>query len=672
MLPKLSDELTVPSARLTCLTEDGHIRDHIGALRRSERVRITLRLPRIVGAEGVVMRISPDGGAVYTDLPFEYIGGARDVTEDSYALSLSPDDILPDGADHGLFYYEFLILRGLDTLFSSTKNNVDISLSGESGERFRMLVYSDDFKTPAWLGGSVMYHVFVDRFSRGSEPYKPPRGGVINDDWRDGIPQYAEYPGGEVANNVYFGGDLYGVIEKLPYLASLGVGVIYLSPIFSAASNHKYDTADYLSVADEFGGAPALSLLLRSSHEAGIRIILDGVFNHTGDDSIYFDKYHRFGGGAWDDPASPYRKWYCFKEAAAEGELPYAAWWGIPILPKLDLSEPSCRDFFIGEGGVCEKYIKLGCDGWRLDVADELPNDFLCGLRERVKGASPDAAVIGEVWENAADKISYGQRREYFCGQQLDSVMNYPLRSALLAYAETADAEFLADELMDIYSSYPRPAADVLMNIIGTHDTERILTLLGAPERIHELDGEGNAARAAFALTERERAEAIKKLRLISVIQYTVYGFPCVYYGDERGMEGAGDPFCRRPMLWDERASEELVDHYRRLGDVRHCEVFDRGEFALLRAEGGYIEYSREKQTPDGLLRVRVAANLGCEAVTMHVSGEYLELYTGKRGRGDITLSRFAYAVIRETFAADTKKDQKDKKDKKEAIAGAC
>lgn len=656
MLPKLSNEIENPKFSLICRTEDGGTRDHIGALRRGERVHLTVKLPRTVGAAGVVLRIRADGCEEYTDLPFEYAGDPREILHDIYGLSLAPDNFMSDDVDHGLFYYEFLLLRGIDTLFSSTENNVDITFGRESGARFRMLVYGNDFKTPSWLGGSVMYHIFVDRFCRGSEPCEPPRVGSINDDWRDGVPQYAEYPGGEVANNIFFGGNLYGVIEKLPYLISLGVGVIYLSPIFSAASNHKYDTADYLGVAAEFGGERALLLLLERAHDVGIRVILDGVFNHTGDDSVYFDKYHRYGDGAWDDPESPYRNWYHFKENAADGELPYAAWWGIPILPKLNLTVPSCRDFFIGNGGVCEKYIKLGCDGWRLDVADELPDDFLCGLRDRVKGASPDAAVIGEVWENAADKISYGQRRNYFGGRQLDSVMNYPLRSALLGYAETADAEFLADELRDIYSSYPRPAADVLMNIIGTHDTERVLTLIGAPQRIRELDGEGNAARSAFKLTVEERAEAIKKLKLISVIQYTVYGFPCVYYGDEVGMEGAGDPFCRRPMVWDERVSEELQTHYRRLGKIRRNPVFDRGEFDVLHAEGGYIEFLREKRTDDGIVRVRVAANLGESTVSCRADSDYLDLYTGKRGRGDIRLPRYAFAVIDETANGKCKK----------------
>ena len=307
---------------------------------------------------------------------------------------------------------------------------------------------------------------------------------------------------------------------------------------------------------------------------------------------------------------------------------------------------------------MCEKYIRMGADGWRLDVADELPDEFLTGLRQRVKAVSPEAAIIGEVWENAADKISYGKRRSYFRGRQLDSVMNYPLRSALLGYAGSGDASFLADELLDIYSSYPRPAADVLMNIIGTHDTERILTLLGAPDKARDADGLTNAERAAVRLTPEERRAGIARLRVVSAVQYAVYGFPCVYYGDERGMEGLGDPFCRYPMVWDERTDEELVAHYRRLAAVRKYPAFDRGDFALTRVSGGYIEFTREKYVGGRLCRVRFAANLGAAADVMHVSGGWRELYSDKSGAGEVSVPPCGFVFICEDAEKGTKNDR--------------
>ena len=660
MLPKLNSLMPPPDMALTCRSADGRERPFIGALARHERVMLTASVPRTVGACGVVIRIfSDDGSDEHTDIPFEYSGGS--VITDIYTLSFSPDDFMDSGTGDGICWYEFLLPRGLDTLFSDTENNVDITLTAQSCGRFRLLVYRDDFTTPEWLGGGIMYHIFVDRFRRGTGRAAYRDDSVVNGDWKNGVPQYGECPGAPVKNNVFFGGNLWGVREELPYLSSLGVTVIYLSPVFTAASNHKYDTADYLHVDPGFGGDEAFLALLEAAHAAGIRIILDGVFNHTGDDSIYFDRYSRYGGGAWDENGSPYRKWFFFRdepEGAERGDDSFASWWGIPILPKLDLSEPSCRDFFIGEGGVCEKYIRMGADGWRLDVADELPDEFLTGLRQRVKAVSPEAAIIGEVWETAADKISYGKRRSYFRGRQLDSVMNYPLRSALLGYAGSGDASFLADELLDVYSSYPRPAADVLMNIIGTHDTERILTLLGAPDKARDADGLTNAERAAVRLTPEERRAGIARLRVVSAVQYAVYGFPCVYYGDERGMEGLGDPFCRYPMVWDERTDEELVAHYRRLAAVRKYPAFDRGDFALTRVSGGYIEFTREKYVGGRLCRVRFAANLGAAADVMHVSGGWRELYSDKSGTGEVSVPPCGFVFICEDAEKGTKNDR--------------
>lgn len=647
MLPRLTAALSVPKVKFVCRTADGRERPYIGALVSSERVTLTAAVPRIMGAAAVVMRIFPDegNGDGYRDLPFTYSG--QDGIYDKYALDLCPGDFGSEAT--GLYFYEFLFLRGMDTLFSDTRNNVDFTLTPHSCGRFRLLVYEDGFTTPDWLGGGIMYHIFVDRFCRGEGRTLLRDDAVLDPDWRNGVPQYGERPGSPVKNNVFFGGNLWGVREKLPYLASLGVSVIYLSPIFTAASNHKYDASDYLHVDPEFGGDVAFLTLLEAAHASGIRVILDGVFNHTGDDSIYFDKYHRYGGGAWDDMSSPYRRWFFFRNSPSGedgGEPEYESWWGIPILPKLNLEEPACRDFFIGEGGVCERYLRMGADGWRLDVADELPDDFLSALRERVKGVSSDAAIIGEVWENAADKISYGRRRAYFQGRQLDSVMNYPLRSALLSYAEYGDASFLADELKEIYSSYPRQSADVLMNIIGTHDTVRVLNLLGAPEKTREAELLSNAERAGTRLSDTERAAGLRRLRVISALQYSVYGFPCVYYGDERGMEGLGDPFCRYPMIWDERTENELVRHYARLAEVRREPAFDRGEFEILRAEGGYIEFVREKATEDGISRVRVAANLGDTDAVMSVDGCWRELYSGKSGEGDHTVAPCEFAFI--------------------------
>jgi len=594
-----------------------------GAFPSGERVTFTVRVSRKLGASGVVLRINRDGESdrdIALDFSFTELGW------DVYNCEIETQE--------GLYYYEFLFIRGGDTLFTDSINNVDYQLSSKSGVRFRLLVYQSDFETPEWMRGATMYHIFVDRFCRGKGKVSKPRDAILDEDWENGIPQYPEKNGDRYSNNVFFGGNLWGVIEKLDHLCSLGVTVIYLSPIFKAYSNHKYDTGDYLEIDAMFGGEKAFLKLISEAKKRGIRIILDGVFNHTGDDSRYFDKYGKYGKtGAYTNPDSPYIDWYKFKKYPEE----YKSWWGIDILPQLNHENKTCRDFFVGEGGVISKYTELGIGGWRLDVADELPNEFLDSLRVVAKEKNPEALIIGEVWENAADKISYGLRRRYFGGKQLDSVMNYPLKSAIVDFIKYRDASILADTLVELYSSYPPCVCDCLMNILGTHDTERILTVLGVIEDSSlSADGAENSELAVRRMNKKQRAAAIKLLKMAAVIQYTVFGVPSIYYGDETGMEGYHDPFCRMPYPWG-REDAELVEFYRTLGRIRQEEaVLKGGEFKLLRAEDGCIVYAREKED-NSLI---IAINRSDDSVLVCEDGRYTDLLTGKRFGGVISKNR--------------------------------
>ena len=270
----------------------------------------TVEAPRKLGASAVVMRICRDGQAD-KDYPFEFV--STDMVKDTYTLTVNTEELC-EGEEDGLFFYELLFLRGADTLFTTTENNVSFSLQKYPERRFLMLVYRKGFATPSWFGGRVMYQIFVDRFYKG-EGYVGKRDDVImNDDWENGIPQYVEHQGESVKNNMFFGGNLWGVAEKLDYLKSLGVGVIYLNPIFKAYSNHKYDTGNYFEIDSMFGGRAAFENLIKKANELDIKIILDGVFNHTGDNSLYFDRYGEYGGvGAYADEKSEYRNWYTFK-----------------------------------------------------------------------------------------------------------------------------------------------------------------------------------------------------------------------------------------------------------------------------------------------------------------------------------------------------------------------
>lgn len=555
-----------------------------GAFAWGEKIKLRVTVPRMLGCAAVVLRITPDGKDTY-DIPFGFLEMTG--SDDIYMRELNTKTLCQD--EHGgLFYYEFLFLRGLDTLFSDSENNVDFTLSMQSGRKFRLFVYEKDFYTPSWFWGGTMYHVFVDRFCRGEGRAVLRADAELNPDWENGIPQFAKKPGDPLKNNVFFGGNLWGVIEKLDYLQSLGVTVIYLSPIFEAASNHRYDTGNYETVDSLLGGDEAFDELIRAAHERDMKIILDGVFNHTGDDSMYFNRHGNYPTvGAYQSQDSRYAGWYDFEKFPDR----YEAWWGIDILPRLRQDRAACRDYFTGAEGIVARWLERGADGWRLDVADELCDDFLDELRQTAKEVTNgDGIIIGEVWENAVDKVSYGKRRRYFGGRQLDSVMNYPVRNAILALVADHDTTTFYNILTDLYSAYPPEVCNSLMNLLGTHDTERILTLLGDPTRGECLT---NTRKSTKRLTIKQRKRAIALLKIASVLQFTLFGVPSIYYGDEAGLEGYGDPFCRLPYPWG-REEASLLEHYRKLGELRanHRALCD-GDFRFLYHDEDCVIFER-------------------------------------------------------------------------------
>lgn len=553
-------------------------------------------------------------------------------------------------SESGLFGYCIRVrdTHSGDCFYTSSINNVDFDVvKNLPPTPFRLLLYKKEFSFPSGFDGGIMYQIFPDRFCDGGVKLPVREDAEFNPDWYDGIPQYGEYPGAFVKNNMFFGGNLYGIISKLDYLSELGVTCLYLNPIFTAYSNHKYDTGNYMEVDKMFGGDKALAMLIDKAHEKGMKVILDGVFNHTGDNSIYFDKYKKHTHGAYSCKTSPYRKWYNFTKYPDK----YESWWDIDILPKLNQNEKSCREYFTGKGGVCEKYAEMGIDGWRLDVADELPDVFLDEFRSAVKQRNPKAIIIGEVWENASDKVAYGKLRRYFQGDQLDSVMNYPFKNAVLDFILHGDSRMLYNTLIDIYSSYPKKVCDNLMNIVGTHDTPRILTELSGVDTSHL----SNAQLSVYTLPHKERELAVKRLMVASVIQYTVYGFPSVYYGDEAGSEGGHDPFCRKPFPWG-REDASLMEHYIRLGKIRHSEsCFCGGDFKVIYATCGTICYSRS----DGKSKVYVMANAGkdvaemrlfdtaCDTVTDLVTGKIFTV-THRDDGSYINLDGVSAVVIRD------------------------
>ena len=539
----------------------------------------------------------------------------------------------------GLFFYEYS-LENTHGEFFVVRDNADFSdkiidRKPQDDERFQLLIYEKREKYPEFFRGGIAYQIFPDRFFRaGHEEVK--EDARFNPDWYHGTPEYFRPGDKEFKNNVFFGGDLPGVEQKLKYIASLGVTAIYLNPIFLSSSTHKYDTADYTKIDPMFGGEEAFHSLIKAAKKYKISIILDGVFNHTGDDSVYFNKYGKYSGeGAFQSEQSPYADWYNFTEFPEE----YESWWGFKNLPRVMSDNPSYKKFLFEKDGIVRKYIREGICGWRLDVADELSDEFLDELRHVVKKNTMDEGlIIGEVWENAADKIAYGNRRRYLSGDQLDSVMNYPFRNAVLAFVRDGDAETFYHILTEIYASYPRTVSHSLMNLLGTHDTARILTLLGDGGKGECLP---NDTLAHLDLTEEERKNALTLLKLASVLQFCAFGVPSVYYGDEAGVEGYGDPFCRKPFPWG-REDADLLSHYRALGKLRREHpALACGDFRFVEHDATSFVFERQGKGE----RILVLANVG-EERTFDIPARSVNALTGEALGATLTLGQAEWAIL--------------------------
>lgn len=466
------------------------------------------------------------------------------------------------------------------------------STYGTIPPRYQITVYKGEAASPQWFKKAIMYQIFVDRFCNGNEDGRvlnPKANSFIYGSWND-VPMYIrDCDKGGIARWDFFGGNLRGVISKLEYLKSLGVSVIYLNPIFEASSNHKYDTADYTKVDPMFGSNETFRELCEKAGKHGISIILDGVFSHTGSDSIYFNKYGNYPGiGAFQSADSPYYSWYRFKCSPDD----YECWWGVESLPNVNEMDPGYIDYIItGENSIIKQWMELGAKGWRLDVADELPDEFIRLIRKAMKEKDADSVLMGEVWEDASNKVSYGVRRAYLMGEELDSVMNYPFRGAMLDFfTGKHDASHVDEILMSIRENYPIHNFYCNMNMLGTHDVPRILTLLGeAPpeETLSQKQKEG------YRLPEGQRRLGIERLKLLSLIQMTFPGVPSIYYGDEAGLEGYRDPLNRGTYPWGNEDAE-LLRWYKTITSVRNrYDVFSTGDWRTVFAEGDVYGYIR-------------------------------------------------------------------------------
>ncbi len=532
-----------------------------------------LRVPHDCGAVGLSLILEDCDEQFCKEIPFS--PEEKDEDYQSWRGSFT--------MERGLYFYWFRVYKQ-DGSFRLFKQGSQTNM--ELGDKWQISFIPEDFTVPDYARGAVMYQIVPDRFYRSgvcdlSDKLQP---FTVHEDWEE-MPRYG--PDGEGNwNNDFFGGNFRGIMEKLPYLKDLGVGILYLNPIFMAFSNHRYDTADYMRPDPMLGTEEDFRALCDAAHALQIRIILDGVFSHTGANSVYFDSCHVFGHGAASDPDSPYRSWYQFKQYPDD----YEAWWGIKTLPCVQELDPGYLNYIIdNEDSVVAHWLDLGADGFRLDVADELPDAFILRLKQRIRELKPDALLLGEVWEDASNKRAYEVSRRYFVDGELDSVMNYPWRDAIIRFVKGEDdGSALAESVMTLAENYPPQVLSCLMNLLSSHDRVRILTVLG--------DDYGSTKKEKDMrwISRDVYRKALERLKMASFIQFTLPGMPSIYYGDEVGLEGTEDPFCRRTFPWG-RENTELRDYYQCLTRIKNTvPALRKGTIEFIEAQDGRVRFVRE------------------------------------------------------------------------------
>ena len=613
---KLTELLRRAKENLLCVEHDGsrtEYRDPPHALRCGEKLRIAFRL--LSGKiNGTTLCVFGDRGRFSVPMKREEGGlysAVLHAPEEAQALWYSICLDAPEG--------NYYICPDETGCFGE--------VCGSERGGFRLTVYRRDFETPDWFRHAVMYQAFPDRFAFSDDDtaekgiaYHLALGQCCElhrslDDPLRWKPRPFE---NGYSPDDFYGGTLRGIEKKLSYLKSLGVDCLYLNPIVEARSNHRYDASDYERVDPILGTNEDFEHLAETAESFGIRLILDGVYSHTGADSVYFNRYGNYPSvGACQGRESPYYGWYFFRSFPND----YRCWWGFKDLPEVDECNPSWQEKIItGPKSVVKQWLRRGASGWRLDVADELPDSVLRLIRQAAKEEKPDAPIIGEVWEDAVIKESYGGRRDYALGNSLDSVMNYPFRTAVLDFLHfRIDARALRDFLRAQRMNYPEPMYYSLMNLLGSHDVERLKSALATDVVIKSLPRE-EQVRIFFPEKDLERAVRLEKLG--AALQFVIPGVPSIYYGDEQGMEGVGDPFNRAPFR---EGDTELYKYYVKLSELRRSDpVFSEGEAVFAASSGDILtvlryDARREKRSQSVFLTVinrgaeeRYCADLDC------------------------------------------------------------
>ena len=541
-----------------------------GTLRPGEVCTMHIQIPCACQTTHVEVRVLSEDGTPFLNVPM--VKCAQTELYETWRTAFALDE--PD-----LYFYFFQITTKNES-FRLLKQGDATNM--EAGDWWQVSVIAEEFTVPSALEGAVMYQIFPDRFARAGQcdlteklqPY------WVHENWRD-QPVWQPNERGEITNNDFFGGNFAGMCEKLDYLQNLGVEVLYLNPVFMAWSTHRYDTFDYTRIDPMLGTEDDFRHFCNEAHARGMKVILDGVFSHVGSRSPYFQS-------AISDPKSPYRSWFDFQHYPDR----YTSWWGITTLPCVNKMDPAFLDYIIdGPYSIAVRWLMAGADGWRLDVVDELPDEFVLRLRRRIRQVKPQAILIGEVWEDASNKVAYDRRRRYFVDNELDGVMNYPLQKAIFRYVRREDdGSGLGAQVMTLAENYPPHVLNACMNLLSTHDTPRAINALLDPH-----DGSrDDLAQRHFSAEQLTWGKEL--LRTAAFLQFTLPGAPCIYYGDEAAMTGYRDPFNRSCYPWGEEDTN-LQAFYRVLtGLKRGNPALKTGRVEIITAGGGRVQFLRQSE----------------------------------------------------------------------------
>ena len=500
----------------------------------------------------------------------------------------------------GHYWYNFQIVVNDEYLYLNRTYDNYSYLSHEKGEDFLQLVTEKEYSCKDSMQGGIIYQIFVDRFCKVGE-VKERKPLILRDDWGGNIQKNTTNP--LIINLEVFGGNIQGIISKLDYLQKLGVTTIYLNPISQANSSHKYDTSDYMKIDDMFGTELEFKKLVDLAKAYGMKIVIDGVYNHTGSDSIYFNKNGTFNTlGAYKSKESRFYNWYDFENYPDK----YKCWWGIDTLPSIKHNSEDFQNYIAGENGVLEKFLKLGVFGVRLDVVDEITDEFVQKIEKKVHEFGKDKVVMGEVWEDASIKISYSKRRKYFAENELNSVMNYPIKETVLDFILNKNINNLLSTIRMLENNYPKVVRDNLMNFLTTHDTRRVFS--------------------EILRCNNNNEEYAKKLyKIASALIFTLPGVPSIFYGDEYGMRD-NDGSSRGCFDW-QNYKNDIYEWFVKLTKIRKHSALKDGEINILYASNGKFAFERF----DKKERIVVVVNLSNSVLELNLDGEFTSFVTGEK-----------------------------------------